>query len=513
MNPSAAMRPDVAVAAVGLSGPEREPHGRVAPDIASFYHLRNPPAAGTACNGTACFLARHLDPALAARADRQHPRLYCLGQCFAGPAVVGMAARPKVEVRSSRPVVLARLATGGARSLESYERQGGYRALESALRRSPDDLIETLETSALRGKGGAGFPVGRKWRSASNQPDARRFIVANADEGDPGAFIDRFLLEDDPHSVIEGMLLAAHAVGATQGWIYLRGEYPAAKPVLETALAELRGAGRLGPDALGKGRPFDIDIHVGGGGYVCGEETALIRSLEGRRPEVTARPPHPAERGLFGHPTVVNNVETLATVPWIVANGGEAYRRIGFSRSRGTKVVSLNSLFRRPGLYEVDFGVTLRHVVEELGGGLRDAEPVKGAIVGGPLAGIVAPEQLDTPFGFEELRAIGAEVGHGGVMAFDRHVSIVALMRHVFAFAADESCGKCTPCRLGSRQVERTLSRVLSQSAASRREEGEIEAVVSALKLTSLCGLGTGLAEFAQSALRHYGKELEPCFR
>jgi NADH:ubiquinone oxidoreductase subunit F (NADH-binding) len=405
------------------------------------------------------------------------------------------------------------LIQGGARTLAAYQRHGGYRAFEAAQRQRPDAVISEIETSELRGRGGAGFPVGRKWRSAASQPASEKFIIANADEGDAGAYIDRFLLEDDPHAVIEGMLIAAHAVGATKGWIYLRSEYPAARPILERAVTEARSAGLLGKDVLGKGRSFDIEIHVGWGSYVCGEETALIRSLEGKRPEVVARPPYATEQGLFGRPTVMNNVETLVNVPWILQHGGAHYRGLGFSKSRGTKVVSLNSLFLRPGLYEVEFGVSVRHIVEELGGGLRDGAKLKGVILGGPLAGIIPPHLLDTPFGFEELRAISASVGHGGVIAFDDHTSIAALLHHVFAFAADESCGKCTPCRLGSRRVERVLADILENGATDYWDEKDCEKIVEALKWTSLCGLGVGLAEFAESALRHYGKELEPCLR
>jgi len=485
-------------------------HGR---DVDSFYHLSGCSLSGKACNGTACFVARHLNPQRWAAAEQQTPRVYCLGQCFAAPAVVGSPEHPHIESRSFHTIVLRRLIKGGARTLVAYQLQGGYRALEMALRQSPNDVIKTIEASELRGRGGAGFPVGRKWRSAASRPAAEKFIIANADEGDAGAYVDRFLLEDDPHAVIEGMLIAAHAVGATKGWIYLRSEYPAAKSILENALTEARRTGLLGKDTLGAGRSFDIQIHVGGGSYVCGEETALIRSIEGRRPEVMARPPYATERGLFGKPTVINNVETLVNVPWIIEHGSGNYRFLGFSKSRGTKVVSLNSLFRRPGLYEVEFGVNVRHIVEELGGGLLDGEKLKGVIIGGPLAGIIPPHLLDTPLGFEELRAIGASVGHGGVTAFDNHTSIVALLHHVFAFGAYESCGKCTPCRVGSRRVQEVLSDILENGATDYWEEKDCEQIIAALKLTSLCGLGIGLAEFAESALRHYGKELELCLR
>lgn len=506
--------PAVSTEATPVRPAENLPHGpRGTADVASFHHLRDCSLAGKPCNGMACFVARHLNLTRFAEAEKQGPRVYCLGQCFAAPAVAGSPARPHVEARSLHAVVLGRLVKGGARALASYHRQGGYRALEKALGQTPDDIIKAIEASELRGRGGAGYPVGRKWRSAFNQPAGEKFIIANADEGDAGAYIDRFLLEDDPHAVIEGMLIAAYAIGAAKGWIYLRSEYPAAKPILENALTEAGEAGLIGKDAFGAGRSFNIEIRVGGGSYICGEETALIRSLEGKRPEVMARPPYATEHGLFGRPTVMNNVETLVNVPWIVEHGAGNYHCLGFSKSRGTKVVSLNSLFRRPGLYEIELGVTVRYIVEELGGGLREGSKLKGVIIGGPLAGIIPPHLLDTQFGFEELRAIGASVGHGGVVAFDQHTSIPALLHHVFAFGADESCGKCAPCRLGSRRVEQVAADVIANGAVNYWDEKDCEKIISALKWTSLCGLGVGLGEFAESALLHYGKELEPCWR
>jgi NADH:ubiquinone oxidoreductase subunit F (NADH-binding) len=335
--------------------------------------------------------------------------------------------------------------------------------------------------------------------------------VANADEGDAGAYIDRFLLEDDPHSIIEGMAIAGYAVGASHGWIYLRAEQPDAKAVVERALEECRAAGILGPSAMGSGFAFDITLEVGRGSYVCGEETSLLNSIEGRRPVARVRPPYVAEHGLFGRPTVVNNVETLASVPWIVGHGGQAYHRLGFSGSRGTKVASLNSLFNRPGLYEVEFGVPLRHLVEDLGGGLRRGD-LRGVIVGGPLAGVVPPSLLDTPLGFEELRAISASVGHGGIVAFDERTPIPELVRHVFAFAAGESCGECPPCRLGCRRIERIFDGIVRDGRASAEEREEFGEIVSALRVASLCGLGGGTGEFAESMLRHYSRELDQCF-
>jgi formate dehydrogenase iron-sulfur subunit len=390
---------------------------------------------------------------------------------------------------------------------------GGYHALEKVLAKPRAEIVDAVEISGLRGRGGAGFPTGRKWRAVAQQESPEKFVVANADEGDPGAYIDKLLLEDDPHALIEGMTLAAYAVGARKGWIYLRKEYPRAEKIVRAAMKEARGAGLLGAGVLGGDFQFELELVVGQGSYICGEETAMLRSIEGRRPEVTARPPYPTQHGLFGKPTLIDNVETLVNVPWIVAHGGDAYRTLGFSQSRGTKVVSLNSLFNSPGLYEIEFGVTVRHIVEELGGGLREGAPIKAVMIGGPLAGVIPPYSLDTPFGFEELHAIGASVGHGGIVAFDRHTSIPELVEHVFSFGAYESCGKCTPCRIGSGRIEKIFEEITDSGAAPAANFSEFEQLVTALKWTSLCGHGVGLGEFADSVLRYYRDDLTPCFR
>ena len=404
---------------------------------------------------------------------------------------------------------MERLVRGGARTLRTY---GGYHALEKVLGRPRDEIVDAVEISGLRGRGGAGFPTGKKWRAVAQQDSAEKFVVANADEGDPGAYIDRFLIEDDPHALIEGMLLAGYAVDAHKGCIYLRKEYPRAEEILRTAIEEARVAGLLGERVLGRDFSFDIEIVIGQGSYVCGEETAMLRSIEGRRPEVLARPPYPTEHGLFGKPTLIDNVETLVNAPWIVAHGGEAYQALGFSQSRGTKVVSLNSLFVRPGLYEIEFGVTVQQIVEKLGGGLRNGATLKSVIIGGPLAGVIPPHLLDTPFGFEELHAIGASVGHGGIVAFDEHTSIPELVHHVFSFGAYESCGKCTPCRVGSGHIEKIFGDIVKSGAVPATNFSEFEQLVRALKWTSLCGHGGGLGEFAESVLRHYRNDLASCF-
>lgn len=480
-------------------------------DVESFYHLLDVPITDQPCQALACFVARHLDPQRWKEAASQSPRVYCLGKCYVSPARGCDETRPRVAVQARQGILLQRIAAGGARTLQAYTQTGGYQALEIALRLAPTEVVRAVENSGLRGRGGAAFPTGKKWRAALLQNSAEKYIVANADEGDPGAYIDRILMEDDPHALIEGMAIAARAVGARKGWIYLRAEYPLARVILENALAEARAAGLLGERILNTEFSFDVELCVGRGSYLCGEETALLNSISGERPVAMARPPYAAERGLFGRPTVINNVETLANIPWIVQHGGEAYHALGFSKSRGTKLISLNSLFRSPGLYEVEFGIPVRTIVEELGGGLKEGH-LKGVMIGAPLAGIIPPEQFDTPFGFEELHAIGASVGHGGVVAFDERTAIPELVQHVFSFGAYESCGKCTPCRLGARRIEEIFRRVVEQGTTAAKDEFSWREIISALKQTSLCGHGIGLAEFAESVVRYYGKELEPCF-
>jgi NADH:ubiquinone oxidoreductase subunit F (NADH-binding) len=489
---------------------EKRHHTRQAA-IDSFYHLPDGNLRDLGCQGTACFVARQLDPARWNASIEQHPPIHCLGKCYAAPAISSGDERPRIEVHAPEAIVLANLEHGSARRISQYLSLGGYSALNSALFREPEQILAEIDHSGLRGRGGAGFPTGMKWRAVAQQDSPEKFVIANADEGDPGAYTDRFLLEEDPHRVLEAMAIAGYATGAKRGYVYLRKEYPHAYTALLEALAEARAEGFLGNETLHKSFSFDVDLVVGQGSYVCGEETALLNSIEGLRPEVRPRPPYPTECGLFQKPTLVHNVETLANVPWIVQHGGEAYRNIGFSRSRGTKVLSLNSLFVRPGLYEVPFGMPIRKILEGLGGGLRTGN-VRGVIIGGPLAGVIPPNCFDTLLGFEELAGIGASVGHGGVIAFDENTSLPELIHHVFAFGAFESCGKCTPCRLGSRRMEGIFGTILRTGRTSIQEKADCEAIISCLARTSLCGLGTGLAEFASSILRHYREDIDRCF-
>ncbi len=480
-------------------------------DVRSFYSLADVDLSQAHCLGTACFAARHANWDGWRQAESQFPRVHCLGKCYAAPATGADTARPRMEVRSRSAVVLERLAKGGAQTLAEYRRHGGMAGLERAITLGPQKTIGEIEASELRGRGGAGFPTGAKWRVAAERSSPEKYVVANVDEGDPGAYIDRFIAEEDPYCLLEGMAIAARAIGAARGAIYVRCEYPSAIRSLQLALEGARAGGLLGPHVSGADFSFDVDLVVGRGSYECGEETALLNSMEGRRPVARIRPPYVAERGLWGMPTIVNNAETLANVPWIMRQGPARFASLGIPGSRGTKVVSLNSLFRLPGLYEVEFGVTLSAIVEEIGGGLASGA-LRAIMIGGPLAGIVPPHLLGTRLGFSELHAIGASVGHGGIIAFDEHTSIPELIHHVFSFGAYESCGQCTPCRLGGPTIEEIFARIARGQAGTPPERIEWEELVAALKLASLCGLGTGMAEFAESILRYYSEDLRSCF-
>lgn len=477
----------------------------------SFYTLRTGLPPGAVCRGTACFVARHLRPSL--WTEEQAPSVHCLGQCFDAPARTGDTTRPGIRIHAHHGPVLERLAAGGARSLAEYQSLGGYRALRMAIGGSPAAVLSSIDASGLRGRGGAGFPTGHKWKSFAEAVRSAGVghIVANGDEGDPGAFVDRFLMEDDPFGVIEGLTLAALATGARQGHLYVRAEYPGAARNLSSALEEARASGLLGPQILGSTLDFDIQLTHGHGSYVCGEETALLRSLEHRRPEVQTRPPHPTQQGFLGRPTLVNNVETLANVPWIVRHGAPAFHALGVGSSRGTKVLSMTSLFRNPGLHEVEFGASLREIVEHHGGGLADGAAVQGLLLGGPLSGVVFPKDFDTPLGFEELSRIGAGVGHGGVIAFDARTCLAELAREVSRFAAEESCGKCTPCRLGAPRLERLQAQSATGTTSEAHQTDEIEALSDALIQTSLCGLGRGLGQFTQSLLNRKPQRRPAC--
>lgn len=477
--------------------------------IASFYHLRSE-LTQRCCKGLACFAARADNRERWAMASADTSPVYCLGKCYAAPATTEDDVDLHIECRAREQILLGRALQGDVHTLTDYCRSGGLAALAKVLREAPSQAIDVVTASGLRGRGGAGFLTGRKWAAVAKAKSKRKYVVANADEGDPGSFSDRLLMENDPFLLIEGMLIAAHAIGAHHGYIYLRKEYPRANERLRTALSEARAEKMLGESALGPGHEFDIDLIVGQGSYLCGEETAMLNAIEGKRPEARSRPPFIFEHGLFGAPTLVNNVETLCAVPWILNRGADAYATLGFSRSRGTKLLSLSSLFNRPGLYEVEFGISLRDVVYDLGGGVRNCE-LRALMIGGPLAGLIPPRLLGTRLGYEELQAIGAAVGHGGVIAFGADTSIAEIAYQVFRFGTSESCGRCAPCHRGSPFVER----LFASAAASRRPQISARAygdVIHAMEAASLCGHGRGLAEFARSLERHFPEELASCF-
>ncbi len=359
-----------------------------------------------------------------------------------------------------------------------------------------------MRDADLRGRGGAAFPTGAKWAFASTASAPQKFIVANGDEGDPGSYIDKHLMERAPDLLLEGMALAGYAVGAAHGFVLVRSEYPESKPALDAAAARARAAGLLGDDILGSGFAFDVTIVESAGSYVVGEETALLACLQGLRGTVSARPPFPAERGLLGMPTVVNNVETLCSVPFIAARGAAAYRALSPGESAGSKLVCFNERFAAPGVVEVPFGLTVRELCEDVAGGLRDGRAIKAVQIGGPLGGILPATLLDTPLDFAPLAEVGCMVGHGSILAFDETTSMREVARHLLRFGAHESCGKCFPCRVG---LERAHAMVAADAPVER---ARLEALLETLELGSLCAHGGGMPAPIRSLIAHYPDEL-----
>jgi formate dehydrogenase iron-sulfur subunit len=410
-------------------------------------------------------------------------------------------------LRRQRRLCFERVGLGDPLSLDDFRARGGFAGLERALAIGAAQVIEQVTASGLRGRGGAAFPAGTKWRTVAAQAAPRKFIACNADEGDSGTFADRLLMEGDPLALIEGMTIAGLAVGATRGYIYLRCEYPLARVALERALAVARAAGWLGGRVAGSAQAFDIEVRMGAGAYVCGEETAMLESLEGKRGEVRVRPPLPAMRGLFGMPTVVNNVLTLASVPWILRHGGAAYRDLGSGDSRGTIPLQLGGNIRRGGLVERAFDLSLRELVEDFGGGTASGRPLRAVQVGGPLGAWLPQRELDVRLDYESLSARGALLGHGGVVACDDSVDMAQMARAALAFCAHESCGKCTPCRIGSTRGVEILDRVIAARAGAAPVAADLallDELCETMLQGSLCGLG-GMTPFpVQSALRHF---------
>jgi formate dehydrogenase iron-sulfur subunit len=391
-------------------------------------------------------------------------------------------------------------------SLADYVKHGGYQGLTQALSMAPAAIVQAVTASGLRGRGGAAFPAGIKWKTVLEQPAGQKYITCNADEGDSGTFADRMLMEGDPLSLIEGMTIAGVAVGATQGYIYLRAEYPHALRALRTAIAAAYQARYLGSDLAGSGKRFDLEVRLGAGAYICGEETSMLESLEGKRGEIRVRPPLPAIKGLFGQPTVVNNVITLASVPWILAHGAEAYAGFGMGKSRGTVPIQLAGNIRRGGLVERAFGLSLRELLYDYGGGTATGRPIRAVQVGGPLGAYIPPSQFDTAVDYEALVGIGAMLGHGGIVVFDDSVDMARMARYAMEFCAIESCGKCTPCRIGSTRGVEVIDRILAGIDGERNVK-LLEDLCETMVQGSLCGLG-GMAPFpVQSALKHFRED------
>jgi bidirectional [NiFe] hydrogenase diaphorase subunit len=385
----------------------------------------------------------------------------------------------------------------------------GYQALHEVLHEmTPKDVVETMVKCGLRGRGGAGFPTGLKWGTVAKSPGAKKYVVCNADEGDPGAFMDRSVLESDPHSVLEGMAIAAYAVGADQGFIYVRAEYPLAIARLQIAIKQAKTMSLLGSGIFESPFNFNVDLRIGAGAFVCGEETALMMSVEGKRGTPRPRPPFPAESGLFGCPTLLNNVETFANVPAIYRKGAEWFAGIGTEKSKGTKVFALAGKIKNTGLIEVPMGTPLRTIVEEMGGGAPDGGTIKAVQTGGPSGGCIPSQHLDTPVDYESLGKLGSIMGSGGMIVMDQTTNMVEIARFFMEFCMDESCGKCIPCRAGTVQMHHILDKIVNRKATAR-DLAKLEELCDMVRNTSLCGLGQTAPNPTMSTLRFFRNEYE----
>jgi bidirectional [NiFe] hydrogenase diaphorase subunit len=505
------------------------------------------------CCGAPCLAAgagavgAALDREAASRglaAEVQRVSTGCLGPCSRGPLVtVAQADRPDAVYERVTPeaaaAILAHHAAGGPpvpghavgagdpffgrqarvvlancgavdpERIEDAVARGGYAALSRALHEmTPEAVCREIVQSGLRGRGGAGYPTGLKWEMVRKEPGPGKYVVANGDEGDPGAYMDRTLMESDPHRVLEGMAIAAYAVGAERGFVYVRGEHPLAAQRLSKAIRDAERLGVLGSRLLGTGFGFRVDVRLGAGAYVCGEETALMASIMGQRGQPVPRPPYPPRSGLWGRPTLINNVETLGCVPAIVAGGARGYAELGTPGCRGTKVFALCGQVRNAGLVEVPMGTTLREIVFEVGGGIPDDRPFKAVQTGGPGGGCVPASQLDAPVDYEALRGIGSMMGSGGFIVLDDRCCMVDLARFFMDFCVDESCGKCVPCRAGTLQMHRILSRI-AQGEAAPGDLPRLEALCGMVGGASLCGLGQNAPNPVLSTLRWFRDEYE----
>ncbi len=392
-------------------------------------------------------------------------------------------------------------------NIEEYIGTRGYEALSTVLTtKKPEEVIQIILDSGLRGRGGAGFPTGLKWKfAAANQAD-QKYVCCNADEGDPGAFMDRSVLEGDPHVVLEAMAIAGYAIGASQGYIYVRAEYPIAVDRLNIAIEQAREYGLLGEDIFGTGFKFDIELRLGAGAFVCGEETALMTSIEGHRGEPRPRPPFPALKGLFQKPTILNNVETLANIPQIILNGADWFAGMGTEKSKGTKVFALGGKVKNTGLVEIPMGTTLREIVEEIGGGIPNGKKFKAAQTGGPSGGCIPAEQFDVPIDYDNLIAIGSMMGSGGLIVMDEDTCMVDIAKFFLEFTVDESCGKCTPCRIGTRRMLEILEKI-TNGQGTMEDLDKLQDLAAHLKSNSLCALGQTAPNPVLSTLRYFKDE------
>jgi len=393
--------------------------------------------------------------------------------------------------------------------IDEYIALDGYLALGKVLTEmTPQQVIDVMKASGLRGRGGAGFPTGTKWQFAANNASDEKFVICNADEGDPGAFMDRSILEGDPHAVLEAMAIAGYAIGGTHGYIYVRAEYPIAVKRLEIAIDQAREYGLLGKNIFGTDFSFDIDIRLGAGAFVCGEETALMTSIEGFRGEPRNKPPFPAEKGLFGKPTIINNVETLANVPQIIVKGAQWFSSVGTDCTKGTKVFALGGKINNTGLVEIPMGTTLRQILFEIGGGIPGGKKFKAAQTGGPSGGCIPTEHLDTPIDYENLKAIGSMMGSGGLIVMDEDNCMVDIARFFLEFTVDESCGKCTPCRIGTRRLLEMLNKI-TEGNGTLEDLDKMEELSHYIIENALCGLGQTAPNPVLSTLKYFRNEYE----
>lgn len=494
---------------------------------ATFYDFLRPENQGKKvylCNGSSCLTAGTQDTVKqklqSQFSEEEIGEMCCLGRChensaffYNGRNYSGSDIEQIIDIKAGKelPMDSYHVASVGSPVLTAPlpETNTYYQILDKALKMSPEQLLAELKTSGLRGRGGAGFPIAFKLESCKNTQGNIKFIVCNADEGDPGAYSDRYLLEHRPHTVLLGMIIAGYIAGANTGVVYIRGEYPEAIAITEAAIAEIKELGYIGQNIFESGFNYDFKVIKAQGAYICGEETALLSSIEGQRPEVRVRPPYPTQHGLFNKPTVVNNVETLACIPWVIENGGAAFAAIGKGRSTGTKLVSLDGFFNRPGIYEVDMGTPLSTVINELGQGFKST--VKAMHIGGPLGGLVPVDKIDTlSVDFESFSQNGFLLGHASVVCLPHSYPIISYINHLFKFTAHESCGKCFPCRLGSTRGYEMIEKALNSEYKLNREL--FTDLITTMEIGSLCALGGGLPLPIRNALQYFDNELKDYF-